>query len=131
MIVKGLNYNKINKILEESKHSKRYIAERCHISRPCLDGLLRGGDTKVTTLVSIANFFNLPISYFFDEETPTNHIEAHDRSNAAGRDINIGSADTVQYQEKIALLEQRIADKDEILADKERLIKILLEGRNQ
>jgi hypothetical protein len=64
-------------------------------------------------------------------DTPTQegvHVEAHGYAQSAGRDINNGPdyAQTLQLKERVSHLEQRLRDKDATIAEKERLIQVLM-----
>ncbi|MDR1343887.1 MAG: helix-turn-helix domain-containing protein [Tannerellaceae bacterium] len=62
-----MNINKLNELVDKSKLAKQSICERCGFTRPTLDNALAGGDIKISTLKSLAKFFNVPVGYFFNE----------------------------------------------------------------
>ena len=63
-----MNVSKLEKLILESKLSKTDICGKCGFTRPTLDNVLAGADVKMSTIVSLSNFFNIPIGYLFDEE---------------------------------------------------------------
>ncbi|MDR1181249.1 MAG: hypothetical protein LBL13_04670 [Bacteroidales bacterium] len=67
-----MNINKLEKLINESKLSKTEICSKCGFTRPTLDNALSGSDIKISTIISLANFFEVPVGYFFDEEDGTN-----------------------------------------------------------
>lgn len=121
-----LNYSKINQLVNTSKYSKREIVNRCGFSRPTLDGLLKGGDVKISTLISFAQFFNMPISYFFDEETSKSVIGDNNQINDSFAHHNINGVMGDQLlQERISHLEETISEKDARISEyKERISEL-------
>lgn len=63
-----LNINKLSKEIEGSKFNKVEIAKRCGIDRKTIENVLAGRDPKLSTIISLASFLNIKISYLFDEE---------------------------------------------------------------
>ena len=61
---------KLNQALEESKITKRELASRAKISRVTLDALLRGADTKISTLEQVAGVLGVKVSELFDPSPP-------------------------------------------------------------
>ena len=90
----------INQAVEDFGVSKSRIAALCGISRSTLDHVLQGEDFKVSTLESLARVLGIGIGSLFDET---------DRSSGFDRE-------RIEYLEKL-------------LAEKERLIGVLLEKR--
>lgn len=128
---KHMNINKLKILVDNSGLSKQSIAEKCNISRPTLDNVLGGADAKISTIESLALFFNVPVGEFFD----TNNVNQSCNGNPnvmVGRDNN-GSISTAECQNKLddALLEIKhlkevIDGKDKLLEEKERLINVLM-----
>lgn len=96
-----LNFNKINKLFEESKYSKRELAKKCGFTRPTLDGLLQGADVKISTLIALANFFGKPISYFFDEENKETYTATGSHGIVAKSIGSIDNRESVGISESI------------------------------
>jgi transcriptional regulator with XRE-family HTH domain len=122
-----LDVNRLENLISKRKLSKKEVLERCNITRPTLDKILRGGDFNVSTLEALAHGLNVNISYLFGEEV-SQTVEAHDNAQAAGHDINnngICSSELDRLQETISHLEQRIADKENTIAAKNELIEML------
>ena len=63
-----MNISKLSKLVNDSKFSKTDICSKCGFTRPTLDNALAGADVKISTITSLAKFFNVSIGYFFDEE---------------------------------------------------------------
>lgn len=62
-----MNISKLNELVDKSKLAKQSICEKCGFTRPTLDNALSGGDIKISTLKSLADFFNVSVGYLFDE----------------------------------------------------------------
>jgi len=60
--------NKIDKLLKERKINFKDMAEAIGMTRQGLKSSMNQDNLKVSTLLLIANFFKVPICYFFDEK---------------------------------------------------------------
>jgi hypothetical protein len=91
-----------------------------------LQKILRKGDTSLSTLEKIANVLEVPISAFFDDSgTSVN-------GSVTGRDIVSGHSVTVTGREWADTEKDReIGLLKELVAEKERLISILLNQINK
>lgn len=126
-----MNINRLRILIEESGLSKQQIAEKCSISRPTLDNVLGGADAKISTIESLASFFNVPVGHFFDTGNVNQTFKG--ASNiVVGRDNN-GHIAMAECQNRLddALLEIKhlqevIEGKDKLLNEKERLINVLM-----
>lgn len=125
-----LNSSKIRRVFEESKYSKREVVTKCGFTRPTLDGLLQGADVKVSTLVAFAKFFDVPISFFFDEENVTeirkagrDFHEYHDKVE----EVKVIDGYSQSESREMQNLRDQIEQLKSQLADKEKIIQ-LLEG---
>lgn len=122
-----MNLQSIKFYCERRPGGLRQLAEEAGMSEANLHRCIRNNKIQATDLEKIARLLQVSIVEFFDEQ-PNIHVEAHDNAQAAGRDILNGAneADIARYRDKISHLEQRIADKEATIAEKERLIQILL-----
>lgn len=113
-----MNFNYLNKLVNESKLGKSKIAEVANISRTTLDNALNGADIKISTIESLASVLGVNVGCFFDCESKyTNAIANGQRSIAAiNSDVNLGSENN--------LLQERIKHLEELLAEKERMIRL-------
>jgi len=59
---------KIEILKKQRKLNNLDIAEACNMSCGGFELMLKTGDMKVSTLQLIANYFNVPITYFFENE---------------------------------------------------------------
>lgn len=123
----NLNINKLNKEIEGSKFSKVEIASKCGIDRKTIENILAGRDPKLSTIVSLASFLGIKISYLFDEEIEIRQAgrdyTENDHSKHFGSEYNgtITSTET-DLRDQIAILKSQ-------LEDKERIIKLLEEKK--
>lgn len=117
-----LNINRINEVFVQSKLTKVDVAKGCGFTRPTLDGLLNCSDVKVSTIEAFAKFFDKPLSYFFDEEYNSDTVVNGNGSVAVSGNNNVtnNAGESAVLQERVKLLEQ-------LLEEKERLIKVLME----
>lgn len=103
-------------------HNIKEVAELIGLPRTNLSQSLSAQDVKTGLVEKISAALNVPISYFFDM-TPTsgNAIASGDFSAAS---IN-GNASVEADSE--AVLKERIKSLEQLLDEKERTIKILME----
>lgn len=64
-----MNFNLLNKLVNESKLGKSQIAEMANISRTTLDNALNGADIKISTIESLADVLGVSTSVFFGGES--------------------------------------------------------------
>lgn len=104
------------------------VARKLSITPQSLNQILGASDIKTGLIEQLSTVYSRPISYFFDEEDVN--------IRTAGRDyVEKGK---IEYKGKehdhtsaisdinIAVLEERIKSLEALLAEKERLIKVLM-----
>jgi len=62
-----LYINRIRNLLDDKKLTIREFAEKIGMSEPGIHNMFRSHDMKVSTLQKIADYFDVPITYFFDD----------------------------------------------------------------
>ena len=62
-----LYINRIRKLIDDRKLTIREFAEKIGVSEPGIHNMFRTHDMKVSTLQKIADYFDVPITYFFDD----------------------------------------------------------------
>ena len=106
--------SKIEQLIIDNKLTKKSFCEKVSISVQGLDNILKGADLGSSKLERIADFFKLPIDYFFDRDI--NHVNGN--GNKVSGDITL--SECKNELEKLRLLikekEERIKDKDEMIA---------------
>ena len=60
--------SKIEQLIIDNKLTKKSFCEKVSISVQGLDNILKGADLGSSKLERIADFFKLPIDYFFDRD---------------------------------------------------------------
>jgi len=60
--------NRIKKLIDGRKLTIRDFAGKIGVSEPGIHNMFRSQDMKVSTLQKIADFFEVPVTYFFDDE---------------------------------------------------------------
>lgn len=111
-----MDYRLLNSLVEKSKMGKAKIASKANISRTTLDNALNGADLKISTLESLANVLGVSPNVFFGE----NHVATSGDFSPASISGNVSVTSDAVLQERVKSLES-------LLAEKERLIKVLME----
>jgi DNA-binding Xre family transcriptional regulator len=123
-----MNLQLIKNYCESRQGGLKQLAEDCNMSEANLHRCIRLNKIQASDLEKIASLLKVSVSVFFDPPTEGVHVEAHGYAQSAGRDINNGPdyAQTLQLKERVSHLEQRLRDKDATIAEKERLIQVLM-----
>ena len=103
------------------------IAEKIGISPQAINSTFKAADVKSGTLERIAYAIGVDMSFFYPTEggvsiAGNNNISGN--NNAVG---NVAIGDAAVLQERVKFLEQQVKDKESLLEEKERLIKVLME----
>jgi transcriptional regulator with XRE-family HTH domain len=115
-----MNINKLQDMVGYSKMSKVQIAQKCGITRATLDNALQGGDIRISIIESIAKTFDVPVGFFFDD---SNTI--HNRAIANGNS-SVAAVNSQVSLESETILKERVKNLEQIIAEKERLINVLM-----
>ena len=113
------NGHKISKLLEERHLKKKSLIEYMQTYPSGLDAIIKDGNPRADTLEKIADFFRLPIDYFFDR-----NIEISDLSP-----LITGNGNKIQHGDGNIMIEtqaKEIEHLQQLLEEKERTIQILL-----
>jgi len=62
-----LYISRIRNLIDDKKITIREFAEKIGVSEPGIHNMFRANDMKVSTLQKIADYFDVPITYFFDD----------------------------------------------------------------
>lgn len=109
---------RINNLLEERRITKVKLYTALGISGPGLDKMIAGANVRVGSLEKIADFFKVSMDYFFDREVDNLSISIGHQVNGDGNNVS-GDIALSECQKEISHLKQ-------LLEEKERTIKILL-----
>lgn len=110
---------RLKELMAKCGDTKVGLAEAIGLSDQTIANVLRGADLKVSSLKRIADYFNVPVGYFFDETPMNQKAIATGIGATAAINSTVSSIDFQMAQEKISHLEA-------LLAEKERLIQILI-----
>lgn len=107
------NGQKIKDLIDDKKVTKVSLFSYANISKKSLDNIINGSNIpNSNTIEAIADFFKVPIDYFFDRKI--------DLSNTnVGNPIKDNVNNTLEDQKEIEHLR-------ELLVEKERTIQILM-----
>lgn len=97
------------------------LANKLGVTPQSLSSILHAKDVRSGTIERIAQVLNVPVSFFFGDEIKNNAVASGNKTVAA---INSNVSSTTA-----AVLEERVKALETLVAEKERLIKVLMEGR--
>lgn len=99
------------------------LAEQCSITHQALNKIIRTNTTSIETLEKIAAALGVSVGCFFDDDTPNVAIKTEGDYSPASKDgdISVIVGDSV--------LAERVKSLEALLAEKERLIKILMDRK--
>lgn len=123
-----MDFNLLEKHINLSKLGKARIAELSGISRTTLDSAINGADIKISTLERIANVIGVNAGIFFS----SNEIEGVTIDNGSASAVNVHDQintpiTSTNNSDEYAVLQERVKLLEQILYEKERLIKVLME----
>lgn len=124
--------NKLQHLIFSSKITKDKLCKEAKIGRPTLDAILKGGDTKISTIEALAQALHVHAWELFDD-TPeltagTQSCSNVDSSKNAEAKI-LNDSDFQNAEQTISSLKMQLQLMQNILEEKERLIKILLSNK--
>ena len=67
--------NKIKRLIDDKNLTIKGFAKKIGISEPGIHNMFRSYDMKVSTLQKIADYFEVPITYFFDDDDSIDAIK--------------------------------------------------------
>lgn len=113
-----MNTTKLQQLVKNSGKSKVQIAKLSGITRVTLDNALQGGDVRVSIVEAIAKTLGVRVGYLFDDGVVEQNAITQGNSSIAAinGDVTVG--------EDCSVLQERVRHLEEMLAEKERLIKV-------
>lgn len=108
--------------IKNTGHSITEMAELLGMSQQSLSQALSAKDIKTGLVEKISTATSLPLSYFFDGFNGSNAIASGDFSAAS-----IHGDATAGASPDVTVLQERIKAMQQLLDEKERLIKVLME----
>ena len=122
---------RLKEILAKYKVSQSEIAKQLGMSHQSLNQMLSASDIKTGLVDRIAKVLSVPISSLYGEDKEQNAIASGNGIAVAGNNNVAGNVtmgdNTAVLQERVKFLEQQVKDKESLLEEKERTIKILME----
>lgn len=113
---------KIADLIESCKLSKKEFCEKVDISVQTLDNTLKGSEIGSRKLERIADFFKVPMDYFYDRG-----VELDEKWHI-GHSIN-GNGNKVSGNISLSECQKEIEHLKLLLQEKERTIQILLKNQ--
>lgn len=111
---------KIKELASEEKITLADLAKRLGKTKQAIYEMVEKEDVNTSILRKLSAEFNIPIIYFFEEDEAGMQVIAHNNSQAVG----IGNITQTDRRVEISLLEEKVKHLEELLAEKERLIKV-------
>ena len=111
---------KIKELASKKNITLADLAKRLGKTKQAVYEMVEKEDVNTSILKKLCSEFNVPISYFFDGDETGVQVIAHHNSQAVG----IGNITQSGDQTEISLLKEKIKHLEELLAEKERLIKV-------
>ncbi len=110
-----------HKLMELNKTQKE-LSELLGITSQSVNAILSAKDVRSGTIERIAQVLNVPVSFFFGEMGAKQHAIANGNKSVAAINSSISSPTEEVLKERVKSLET-------LVAEKERLINVLMEGR--
>ena len=101
--------------------TQRSLAEQMGVTPQTVSAILTAKDIRTSSLERIAQVTNKPMSYFYGE---TDNAQA-----VASGDNSVAAIQSTVTQGDCAVLAERVKSLEALLAEKERLISVLMEVR--
>ena len=117
---------RIKVLLEEKNVTKKSLADAVNISTLGLDGTIAGSNVRAGNLEKIADFFKLPIDYFFDRDINSSGINIGHQVKGNGNKIS-GDITLSECRKEIEHLNALLEEKERVITEKERTIQILIQ----
>lgn len=120
------NPDKIRRLFEDRNISQAQFIKDTSISKSNLYVWLNNTSIPgADNLEIIADYFNVPIDYFFDRETNSLGISIDHQVKGNGNKIS-GDITLSECQKEIEHLNALLEEKERVISEKERTIQILM-----
>ncbi len=117
---------KINNLIDRSGITKVTLFTAIGLSKKGLDDIISGTHApRVTILESIADYFKVPMDYFFDREVDCSGINIGHQVKGNGNNVS-GDITLSECRKEIEHLKSLLEEKERIISEKERTIQILM-----
>lgn len=122
--------DKIKTLQKQNKISQGELAELIGMTKNGFQVALKKNEFKASTLKKIADALKVPIGYFFEEDEPENSTTKVKHNLHETTDEPLGNwvnSRVAALEEKVKMLNDMLIEKEKMIEEKERLIKILME----
>ena len=109
------------KLMELNKTQKE-LSELLGITAQSVNAILSAKDVRSGTIEKIAQVLNVPVGFFFGETGLSQHAVANGNKSVVAINSSVSSSSEEVLKERVKSLET-------LVAEKERLINVLMEGR--
>lgn len=118
---------KILILLKRQKKTQKELCASIGISDTGLRKILARDSCETSLLKKIARVLDVPIAYFFDESGGSAVATGDFSAASVNGDASVSTDCQAVLKEKVKALELLIGEKDKMIEEKERTIKILLQ----
>jgi transcriptional regulator with XRE-family HTH domain len=111
----------IDKIISSNKNFKtKDIADAAGITSVYLSNIKKKDSIDAALLEKIAKALNVSVGYFFDEAPLNGAVNGHKNQVGNGNVMVLNQANEIEHLRKL------LEEKDTLIAEKERLIQVLM-----
>jgi len=116
---------KIKELASKENLTLSDLAKRLGKTKQAVYEMVEKEDVNTAILKKLCSEFDVPINYFFEDNSGMS-IVADNNSQAV---VGVGNSVHNGEQAEISLLKEKVKHLEELLAEKERLIKVLMERK--
>lgn len=109
------------KLIEINK-SQKELSELLGITAQSVNAILSAKDVRSGTIEKIAQVLGVPVAFFYGEGNFKQNAVATGSKSVAAINSNVATQDA-------EILKERVKSLEALVAEKERLINVLMEGR--
>ncbi len=122
-----MNISRLKKLIEKKRITQKEIAKYIGLSENAFSTALKKGDFKISMLEKICEYINVPVSYFFEEESGTspNKQITNGNGNVQMNGVNNGSIKLNNAKHEIDKLKAELSGCREQLKLKDEIIELL------
>ncbi|MCK9618637.1 MAG: helix-turn-helix domain-containing protein [Lentimicrobiaceae bacterium] len=135
-----MNISKIVDLYKRHRMTQEELADNINMSKTNLSNIILGKqEAKVSTIEAIAQYFKVPVGYFFDEaEAPMGgHVQNANGKNIiqsigemqCRKELSAAQMNILELQHQVELLQMQIKSFKIEVEGKDKIIKLLERGR--
>lgn len=122
------NFERIRYLSRVKKISIRQLSRMINKKEGTIQQIMKTGQTNTSTIEQIAKIFEVPVGYFFDDYIQKDmYLSVEDVNNHSLYGKNALGEDSISKDKEIEYLRALLVEKERLLQDKERLIRILMQ----